>query len=208
MEQDIIQKSIKRYRMTLFVKRVVDLLISLLLCIALFVPCLVIGIVIKLQDGGRVFFVQDRVGKNGNVFKIIKFRTMREGSEREEKKLLKKSKNGFVQIKEDPRVTDFGRFLRKTSFDEIPQLLNVLKGDMSLIGPRPFITIETEMLSSEEQRRNLVYPGLTGLAQLRGRSQLNIHDVVKIDMENITEYSLVLDIKIFFSTIFVVLKGI
>lgn len=208
MEQDIIRKSIRKYKTTLFFKRVVDLLVSLLLCIALFVPCLVIGIVIKLQDGGKVFFVQDRVGRNGHVFKIIKFRTMREGSEKEEKKLLKKSKNGFVQIKEDPRVTEFGRFLRKTSFDEIPQLLNVLKGDMSLIGPRPFITIETDMLSESEQQRNLVYPGLTGLAQLKGRSQLNIHEVVKIDMEYITTYTLLLDLKIFFSTVFVVLKGI
>lgn len=208
MEQDIIRNSIRKYKATLFCKRVVDLTFSLLLCIALFVPCLVIGIVIKLQDGGKVFFVQDRVGRGGKVFKIIKFRTMREGSEKEEKKLLKKSKNGFVQIKEDPRVTDFGRFLRKTSFDEIPQLLNVIKGDMSLIGPRPFITIETEMLDNDEQRRNLVYPGLTGLAQLKGRSQLNIHEVVKIDMEYIREYSLLLDAKIFFSTIFVVLKGI
>lgn len=204
----ISKEKIRKYNNTIIVKRLVDIICALLLCIAFIIPGVVIAIIIKLSDGGKIFFVQERIGRYGKSFNIIKFRTMKEGSEKEEKKLLKKSRNGFVQIKQDPRVTEFGRFLRKTSFDEIPQLINVLKGDMSLIGPRPFIPIETDLLNEYELQRNIAYPGLTGLAQLKGRSKLNIHEVVKIDLEYLNDYSLLLDLKIFFSTIFVVLKGI
>lgn len=206
--KEISKEKIKKYNNSLIIKRLVDLLFALMLSVAFIVPGIVISIIIKLSDGGKIFFVQERIGRNGKSFKIIKFRTMKEGSEKEEQKLLKKSKNGFVQIKQDPRVTEFGRFLRKTSFDEIPQLINVLKGDMSLIGPRPFIPIETNLLDEYERQRSIAYPGLTGLAQLKGRSKLNIHEVVKIDLEYLNEYSLLLDLKIFFATIFVVLKGI
>lgn len=206
--KEISKEKIRKYNSTIIVKRLVDIICALLLCIAFIIPGVVIAIIIKLSDGGKIFFVQERIGRYGKSFNIIKFRTMKEGSEKEEKKLLKKSRNGFVQIKQDPRVTEFGRFLRKTSFDEIPQLINVLKGDMSLIGPRPFIPIETNLLNEYELQRNIAYPGLTGLAQLKGRSKLNIHEVVKIDLEYINDYSLFLDLKIFFSTIFVVLKGI
>ncbi|WP_329383020.1 sugar transferase [Anaerofustis butyriciformans] len=206
--KEISKEKIRKYNSTIIVKRLVDIICALLLCIAFIIPGVVIAIIIKLSDGGKIFFVQERIGRYGKSFKIIKFRTMKEGSEKEEKKLLKKSRNGFVQIKQDPRVTEFGKFLRKTSFDEIPQLINVLKGDMSLIGPRPFIPIETDLLNEYELQRNIAYPGLTGLAQLKGRSKLNIHEVVKIDLEYLNDYSLLLDLKIFFSTIFVVLKGI
>ncbi|MGN8912805.1 sugar transferase [Anaerofustis butyriciformans] len=206
--KEISKEKIRKYNSTIIVKRLVDIICALLLCIAFIIPGVVIAIIIKLSDGGKIFFVQERIGRYGKSFNIIKFRTMKEGSEKEEKKLLKKSRNGFVQIKQDPRVTEFGRFLRKTSFDEIPQLINVLKGDMSLIGPRPFIPIETDLLNEYELQRNIAYPGLTGLAQLKGRSKLNIHEVVKIDLEYLNDYSLLLDLKIFFSTIFVVLKGI
>lgn len=206
--KEISKEKIKKYNNTIIVKRLVDIICALLLCIAFIIPGVVIAIIIKLSDGGKIFFIQERIGRYGKSFNIIKFRTMKEGSEKEEKKLLKKSRNGFVQIKQDPRVTEFGRFLRKTSFDEIPQLINVLKGDMSLIGPRPFIPIETNLLNEYELQRNIAYPGLTGLAQLKGRSKLNIHEVVKIDLEYLNDYSLFLDLKIFFSTVFVVLKGI
>ncbi len=206
--KEISKEKIRKYNNTIIVKRLVDIICALLLCIAFIIPGVVIAIIIKLSDGGKIFFIQERIGRYGKSFNIIKFRTMKEGSEKEEKKLLKKSRNGFVQIKQDPRVTEFGRFLRKTSFDEIPQLINVLKGDMSLIGPRPFIPIETNLLNEYEQQRNIAYPGLTGLAQLKGRSKLNIHEVVKIDLEYLNNYSLLLDLKIFFSTVFVVLKGI
>lgn len=206
--KEISKEKIRKYNSTIIVKRLVDIICSLLLCIAFIIPGVVIAIIIKLSDGGKIFFVQERIGRYGKSFNIIKFRTMKEGSEKEEKKLLKKSRNGFVQIKQDPRVTEFGKFLRKTSFDEIPQLINVLRGDMSLIGPRPFIPIETNLLNEYELQRNIAYPGLTGLAQLKGRSKLNIHEVVKIDLEYLNDYSLLLDLKIFFSTIFVVLKGI
>ena len=206
--KEISKEKIRKYNSTIIVKRLVDIICALLLCIAFIIPGVVIAIIIKLSDGGKIFFVQERIGRYGKSFKIIKFRTMKEGSEKEDKKLLKKSRNGFVQIKQDPRVTEFGKFLRKTSFDEIPQLINVLKGDMSLIGPRPFIPIETDLLNEYELQRNIAYPGLTGLAQLKGRSKLNIHEVVKIDLEYLNDYSLLLDLKIFFSTIFVVLKGI
>lgn len=201
-------KQVKKYNRTLIIKRLFDIVFSIFALVAFLIPGIIIGIVIKCADGGSVFFLQERIGRNGKVFKIIKFRTMKEGSEKKEAELLKKSKNGFVQDKKDKRVTEVGKFLRKTSFDEIPQLVNVLKGDMSLIGPRPFIKIEQDALSQEETNRNLVYPGLTGLAQLKGRSKLNIHEVVKLDIEYINTYSLLSDIKIFFLTIFVVLRGI
>lgn len=206
--EKVSKEKIKKYKNSIFIKRIIDIICALLLSVAFIVPGVVIAIIVKISDGGSVFFVQERVGRNGRHFNIIKFRTMREGSDKEEAKLLKKSRNGFVQIKQDPRVTEFGRFLRKTSFDEIPQLINVLKGDMSLIGPRPFIPIETDLLDENEKQRCIAYPGLTGLAQLKGRSKLNIHDVVKLDIEYINNYSIFLDLKIFFSTIFVVLKGI
>ncbi|WP_290771315.1 sugar transferase [Anaerofustis sp.] len=206
--KEVSKEGIRKYNNTIIIKRLIDIIFALLLSVAFIVPAVVISIIIKLSDGGKIFFVQERIGRHGKSFNIIKFRTMKEGSEKEEEKLLKKSRNGFVQIKQDPRVTEFGKFLRKTSFDEIPQLINVLRGDMSLIGPRPFIPIETDLLDDYEMQRCIAYPGLTGLAQLKGRSKLNIHDVVKFDLEYLDNYSIFLDIKIFLSTVFVVLKGI
>ena len=202
------ENKIKSYYKTIAIKRFFDILVSLILLVVIFVPALFITLAIFLQDRHNPFFVQERIGRNGKVFKIIKFRTMVVGSEKLENELLKNSKNGFVQVHHDPRVTKFGKILRHTSFDEIPQFINVLKGDMSLIGPRPFIAIEIEQLNTDEAKRMKVYPGLTGLAQLKGRSRLSIHDVVKFDIEYINKYTLLRDFRILINTIFVVLGGV
>ncbi len=202
------ENKIKSYYKTIYIKRFFDIFVSLILLIALFIPSIIIALIIFLQDGKSPFFVQERIGKNGKPFKIIKFRTMVKGSETLEAELLKNSKNGFVQVVHDPRVTKFGKVLRHTSFDEIPQFLNVLKGDMSIIGPRPFIPIEVAQLNDNEKKRLEVYPGLTGLAQLKGRSRLGIHEVVTLDIEYINKYTFGRDIKILLNTIFVVLGGV
>lgn len=202
------ENKIKSYYKTIYIKRFFDIFVSLILLIALFLPSLIIALIIFLQDGKSPFFVQERIGRNGKPFKIIKFRTMVKGSETLEAELLKNSKNGFVQVVHDPRVTKFGKVLRHTSFDEIPQFLNVLKGDMSIIGPRPFIPIEVAQLNDNEKRRLEIYPGLTGLAQLKGRSRLGIHEVVILDIEYINKYTFGRDIKILINTIFVVLGGV
>lgn len=207
-DMQVDENKIKSYYKTIFIKRLFDIIVSLILLIIIFVPSVLIALIVFLQDGHNPFFVQERIGRNGKPFKIIKFRTMVVGSEKLEGELLKNSKNGFVQVHHDPRVTKVGKLLRHISIDEIPQFLNVLKGDMSLIGPRPFIAIEVNQLDSEEAKRMEVYPGLTGLAQLKGRSRLNIHDVVKFDIEYINQYTCFRDFKILISTIFVVLGGV
>ncbi|MFL1536040.1 sugar transferase [Paraclostridium bifermentans] len=159
-------------------------------------PILIItAILIRIKLGSPIFFTQDRVGKDGKVFKIVKFRTMLEAYDKSGEPLSDKE-----------RVTSFGNFLRSTSLDELPELINVLKGDMSLVGPRPLLVEYIDLYSKEQFRRHEVRPGMTGWAQVNGRNNLNWDDKFKMDVEYIDNVNLLLDIKILFLTIFKVLK--
>lgn len=192
------------------VKRSMDIVGSLAgLCIlAVFFPF--VAIAIKLESRGPVLFSQIRVGKNGRRFKIYKFRSMYMDAEERKKELEARNEiNGLMfKIEDDPRVTRVGRFLRKTSIDELPQFYNVLKGDMSLVGTRPPTEDEFEQYSLYYRRRLCMTPGLTGLWQVSGRSEVdNFDDVVKYDLQYIDYWSLSMDLKILLRTVWVVLFG-
>lgn len=169
-----------------------------------------VAIAIKLESKGPVLFKQIRIGKNGRRFEIYKFRSMYMDAEERKKELEARNEiNGLMfKIEDDPRVTRVGRFLRKTSIDELPQFYNVLKGDMSLVGTRPPTEDEFEQYSLYYRRRLCMTPGLTGLWQVSGRSEVdNFDDVVKYDLQYIDYWSLSMDLKILLRTVWVVLFG-
>lgn len=178
-----------------FIKRAIDILGSSLGGLLISPILIIIAILIRIKLGSPIFFTQDRVGKDGKVFKIVKFRTMLEAYDKFGEPLSDKE-----------RLTSFGNFLRSTSLDELPELINVLKGDMSLIGPRPLLVEYIDLYSKEQFRRHEVRPGMTGWAQVNGRNNLNWDDKFKMDVEYVDNVNLLLDIKILFLTIFKVLK--
>lgn len=178
-----------------FIKRAIDILGSSLGGLLISPILIIIAILIRIKLGSPIFFTQDRVGKDGKVFKIVKFRTMLEAYDKFGEPLSDKE-----------RVTSFGNFLRSTSLDELPELINVLKGDMSLVGPRPLLVEYIDLYSKEQFRRHEVRPGMTGLAQVNGRNNLNWDEKFKMDVEYVDNVNLLLDIKILFLTIFKVLK--
>ena len=191
-------------------KRGLDLLVILLFS-PIFIPTfIIICIAIKLGSYGPIIFKQKRVGLGGKEFSFYKFRTMYQGSELELSNIfhLNESKDGVIfKLKKDPRVTRIGRWLRKTSMDELPQIFNVIKGDMSLVGPRPPIRDEVEKYTLEERKRLLIKPGITCLWQISGRSDLPFKQQVNLDKEYIRNRSLLGDINILFKTIPAVLSG-
>ncbi|HKM01638.1 MAG TPA: sugar transferase [Sedimentibacter sp.] len=192
------------------IKRSMDLVGSLvgLLVTVIFLPF--VAFAIKIESKGPVLFSQERIGKNGRHFKIYKFRSMYLDAEQRKKELENKNemKGLMFKMKDDPRVTKVGRFLRKTSIDELPQFYNVLKGDMSLVGTRPPTVDEFEKYTPYYRRRLCMTPGLTGLWQVSGRSNVNsFDDVVQYDLHYIDYWSLSLDIKILIQTVFVVVFG-
>ncbi len=161
---------------------------------------IVIGLFIKLSSKGPVFFKQDRLGRNGKVFKILKFRSMIVGAESQ----------GVYSDSKDKRVTKIGKFLRATSLDEVPQFFNVLKGDMSIIGPRPPLTYHPwpfEQYTDEQRKMFKVRPGLTGWAQVHGRKEVEWHKRIELNVWYVEHISFGLDIKIFFKTIGKVFKN-
>lgn len=200
------QSSYKR----LLIKRVMDIaggLVGMLITL-LFFPF--VAIAIKLDSPGPVLFSQIRIGRNGRRFKIYKFRSMYVDAEKRKKELEKQNEMQGLMFKmeNDPRITRVGKFIRKTSIDELPQFYNVVKGDMSLVGTRPPTADEFEKYNQYYRRRISMTPGLTGLWQVSGRSEIeDFDDVVKYDLQYIDNWSLTLDIKILFKTIWVVLAG-
>ena len=177
------------------VKRIFDIISSLLALIVLFVPMLVLAIVGALVMKGNPFFTQQRPGKNEKIFKLIKFRTMTN----------EKDENGNLLPDED-RLTKYGLFLRNTSLDELPELINILKGDMSVIGPRPLLVQYIPLYNEHQHRRHEVRPGLSGWAQINGRNTVTWEDKFDMDVYYVDNYSLLLDIKILFMTVLNVLK--
>lgn len=199
-----------RQQLYFFFKRSFDLFIILLLA-PFWVPVfLTIAFLIKLDSYGPVIFKQKRVGINGKVFTFYKFRTMFQGSEAKLNQVyhLNDSQDGVIfKLKKDPRITRVGRFLRKLSLDELPQLLNVIRGEMSLVGPRPPIVSEVEKYTLEQRRRLMVKPGLTCIWQISGRSDLPFKVQLKLDKEYIRTQNFWLDLKILVLTVPAVLSG-
>ena len=192
------------------VKRATDLTVTILLIPFLVPLFLAIAAAIKISTRGKskVFFRQERSGRNGEVFKIVKFCTMEPDAELRRHTLQDQNEMSgpLFKIKDDPRVTGIGKFLRKTSLDEFPQFINVLRGEMSLVGPRPFVTHEDDLITGWARRRLELTPGITGLWQTMGRNDLPFEEMVKLDHMYVTRWSLAWDLKILLQTIPTVLK--
>ena len=186
-------------KLQLAIKRIFDITVSLFVLILLSPLWIIVAVLIKATSKGPVFFLQDRPGYKKKIFKIYKFRTMRMGSE----KMIK----GQEVMKDDPRVTTIGKFLRRTKIDELPQVINVLKHDMSLIGPRPERIASLADYDDEISKRLDMLPGITGLAQVNGNIYLTLQDRYKLDVYYVEHFSLLLDIKILLKTVGVVLFG-
>ncbi|MEM1372180.1 MAG: exopolysaccharide biosynthesis polyprenyl glycosylphosphotransferase, partial [Pseudomonadota bacterium] len=181
------------------------------LALPLLIPIfLLVALAIKIDDPGPVFFVQERIGLHKRRFPMFKFRSMVVDAEArmQEVEHLNEAEGPNFKMKDDPRVTKLGNFLRRSSIDELPQLINVLRGEMSLVGPRPMSIRDVELFDRGIQRKRFsVRPGLTCLWQVSGRSDLDFDDWLRLDLEYIEDWSLWLDIKILFRTVFVVLTG-
>ncbi len=190
------------------IKRIIDIFVSILVLSILFVPLLYVSLLIKLDSEGPIFYIHPRVGKNGRIFKCIKFRTMVKDAHKRWWELLKYSERGnkVFKLKEDPRVTRIGKFLRKYSIDEFPQFFNILKGDMSIVGPRPQIVEEITFYDEYAKRRLAILPGLTGLWQISGRADIGFEEMIDLDLYYLENWSLGLDLEIVLKTIFVVLS--
>ncbi len=193
----------------LVLKRATDLIISLVGLLILWPVFLLIGIAIKIDSPGPVFFKQERVGEDHEPFQIVKFRTMRKNAEREidELRAINEADGPIFKIREDPRVTRMGRFLRQTSLDELPQLINVIRGEMSLVGPRPPIPDEVAQYKPWHMKRLSVPPGITGLWQVSGRSELTFDEMVLLDLYYIEHWSPWLDLALLLRTVPKVVSG-
>lgn len=168
--------------------RVLDIIGALIGILCFIIPIVLIAILIKCEDQGPVLFVQKRVGKDGKIFKIYKLRSMVVDSEKYLDSLKDKSDvQGMFKMKNDPRVTRVGRFIRKCSLDECPQFWNVLRGDMSLVGPRPALIEEVAQYSIKEEKRLSVKPGITGLWQVSGRSNVSFDEMINLDLKYINK---------------------
>lgn len=192
-----------------FIKRLLDILFAFFSLVILFVPFVIISVIILIDSpGASPIFVQTRVGKNGKEFKFYKFRSMVPNAESMLEDLLASNEmdGPAFKITDDPRITRFGKFLRRSCIDELPQLINVLKGDMSLVGPRPPLPREVDMYDEYQMQRLLVTPGLTCYWQVQPqRNSISFDDWMKCDIRYIEERSLKTDISIFFKTFGVVL---
>lgn len=178
-----------------YIKRLLDILISLVGLIFLSPIILIVAILVRIKLGSPVIFKQERPGKDAKIFKLYKFRSMSD----------KKDKNGKL-LPDNERLTKFGRILRATSLDELPELVNILKGEMSLIGPRPLAVCYLPYYNEKEKHRHDVRPGLTGLAQINGRNTLNWEERFAYDIEYVNNITFASDLKILFKTFYKVIK--
>jgi len=171
-----------------YVKRILDFTMALFLLLLTFIPMIIIAIAIKLESKGPALFKQERTGKNGKNFYLYKFRSMTVD-------------NDVLNFKSENKITKVGKFIRKTSLDELPQFINILKGEMSFIGPRPWITEYYKNFNEHQKRRVEVLPGITGLAQATGRNNLNVFEKINYDIKYVDNFSFKQDIKVIFMTI-------
>lgn len=191
------------------IKRIYDVICAILGIIILSPFLLIIAISIKLESTGPIVYKSKRVGEKGKTFQMLKFRSMYKNADRQKAQLVKLNhrKGPLFKIKNDPRITSVGKFLRKTSLDELPQLWNVIKGNMSLVGPRPHLPEEVKNYEEWQKRTLTIKPGISGLAQTSGRSDLEFENEVKLDLAYIENWSVFLDIKIILKTIAVIVGG-
>lgn len=192
-----------------FIKRLFDFLASLIAAVILSPIFLIIAIAIKINDPhGPVFYTQERVGKDGRRFRMFKFRSMVTNADELLEKLKEQNEieGAMFKMKNDPRITKVGRFIRKYSLDELPQLLNVVGGSMLIVGPRPPLPYEVDQYTDYDKQRLMVKPGATGMWQVGGRNALNFDQMVTLDLTYINERSIWLDLKIMFETIKVMIK--
>lgn len=190
-------------------KRCFDILGALAGLVILAPVFLIIALAIRIEDGGYVLYGQDRNGLNGKVFHMYKFRSMCVNAEQMHQSLLEKNEldGPAFKLKNDPRVTKVGRFIRRTSLDELPQFINILKGEMSFVGPRPLPTYETEQCNEYQKQRMLVKPGLTCYWQCSGRNNISFDEWIELDLKYIKEASLWVDFKIMCKTVTSVISG-
>lgn len=191
------------------IKRIVDIILACLGLIFIFPIMLWIAYKVRKENPDvSVIFSQQRIGQNGRAFTMYKFRSMCVDAEKQLRELLNKNEvdGAMFKMKEDPRVTEFGKFIRRTSLDELPQLFNVIKGDMSLIGPRPPLEREVAEYTNYDRQRLFVKPGCSGLWQVSGRSEIQFKEMVELDIEYIKKRSLGYDISLIAKTIAVILK--
>jgi len=203
------------------IKRAFDVLVAAAMLLIVSPAMIIIALLVKRSSAGPVFFVQERLGRDGQPFLFYKFRSMAHNSDdaihrQFASMFISGDKGGcadsndgeeIFKLKKDPRVTAIGSFLRRTSLDELPQLFNILRGDMSLVGPRPPIAYEIENYQPWHMERLKAIPGLTGLWQVSGRSSVSFEEMVRLDVRYINDWSLLLDLRILLRTIPVVLKG-
>lgn len=213
---DISNESVKKYTEVLKtdtiyikVKRIMDIVLSTIGLIILSPIFAIIALAIKIESKGPVFFKHTRIGKNGKVIKIYKFRSMVQNAEDLIQKFTPEQMKEFKEnykLTDDPRITKIGNFLRKTSLDELPQLINIIKGELSIIGPRPVVQDELEKYGTNAQKFLSVTPGLTGYWAANGRSDTTYEERMEMELYYVDNLSMKLDLKIFFKTILSVLK--
>ncbi|MCT9931993.1 sugar transferase [Planotetraspora sp. A-T 1434] len=192
-----------------FVKSAFDKFVAALALVVLAMPMLAIALIIRATSPGPALFRQTRVGRHGREFQVLKFRTMVADAERLKQVLLDENESDGVlfKIRNDPRITKVGGFLRRYSLDELPQLLNVVRGEMSLVGPRPPLPAEVEQYGTDVRRRLVVKPGMTGLWQVSGRSDLSWEESVRLDLRYVENWSLMLDLQVLWKTWSAVTRG-
>ncbi len=194
----------------ILLKRMLDIVGAIVGSILLLFLTVIIGPLIRMESPGPVFFTQKRVGRNGRIFKMYKFRSMYMDAEERKKELLSKNEMSGLMFKmeDDPQITKVGKFIRRTSIDEFPQFINILKGDMSLVGTRPPTLDEFAGYSPSHKKRLSFRPGLTGMWQVSGRSDItDFEEIVKLDIEYIDNWSFMLDVKILIKTVLTVFTG-
>ena len=192
-----------------FIKRLFDVVASSVAVVIISPVFLIIAIAIKINDpAGPVFYTQTRVGKDGKPFKMFKFRSMVTNADELLERLRDQNEveGAMFKMKDDPRITKVGKFIRKYSLDELPQLLNVVGGSMSIVGPRPPLPFEVEEYTDYDRQRLMVKPGATGMWQVGGRNALSFDQMVELDLTYINERSIWLDLKIMFETVKVMIK--
>ncbi|CAI2649526.1 putative sugar transferase EpsL [Apilactobacillus kunkeei] len=189
------------------VKRLFDIAASLFALLITLPLTLVVSLCIYLDDRGPIFYTQERIGKDGKPFRIYKFRSMCQNADAKKKELTEQNEvNGAMfKMSNDPRVTRIGCFIRRHSIDELPQLINVLLGNMTVVGPRPPLPEEVDQYSQHDKERLKVKPGCTGLWQVSGRNSLDFDEMVELDIDYIEHASLLLDVKICFKTVWIMI---
>lgn len=204
-------KEIYRQKSILYksIKRLLDIVLSAVALLLLLPIFLMTAIAIFLEDGGPVFYTQSRAGKELKPFKMYKFRSMYKDADKKFMEMMKNNEQTghAFKIKNDPRITRVGKFIRKFSIDELPQLLNILKGDMSIVGPRPILTFQMEACNTYQQQRLVVQPGLTCYWQVSGRADIKWDDWVELDLDYIEDMCLWTDFMLILKTFPVVISG-